>query len=267
MAALSRIMDGLLLPFSRLPPMVGIAFVSLLAAIVILLTIRVASDQARLIAVRRSLRACVYELRLFRGDPIAVARIFAEGVRLNLVALRLALVPALWLVLPFGLLATQLQSIYGYSGLEPGRAAIVKVHVKDGLQRPRLQISPVGVRVETQAVWIPSLREAAWRIAADQPGEYDATVEYNGEAVVKHITVAAASPVRRSPVRGTGVLNQLLYPSEPSLPASSSIQSITVTYPEASLGLFGQEMHWSVLFFGLLFVFAFALRRRFGVTL
>lgn len=266
-AAVSRAVDGLLLPFSGLPPLVGIVVMSLLAAIVMLLTMRVASDQERLVAVRRSLKACVYELRLFRDDPLAVGRILAEGVGLNLTALRLALVPVLWLLVPFGLLAAQLQSIYGYAGLEPGRPAILKVQLREGGERPRLHISPPGVRVETPAIWIPSLREAAWRISGDRPGEYDATIEHNGEATVKRITVAAASRVRRSPVRSRSIYDQLLYPSEPSLPASSSIESITVAYPEASLRLFGQEVHWSVVFVGVSFAFVFALRRRFGVTL
>ena len=267
MAAISRVVDGLLLPFSSLSPLVGITAMAVLTAVVMLLTMRVASDQARLVAVRRSLRACVYELRLFRDDPMAIGKIVVEGVRLNLTALRLALVPALWLVVPFGFLTAQLQSIYGYAGLEPGQPALIKVQVKDDAARPHLEISPAGIRIETAAVWIPSLREAAWRVIADRPGEYTASVKYNGETVVKHITVATAPAVRRSPVRSSGFLNQLLYPSEPALPAASSVQSIVVTYPQASVGLLGQEMHWSVVFFGLSFGFAFALRRRFGVTL
>src|SRR5262245_65837300 len=101
--------------------LLALTVVSLLAAIVILLAVRATSDQPRLIALRRSLRACVYELRLFRDDLPTIGRIVAEGVWLNLKALRLALVPALWLVVPFLLLASQLQSIHGHGRLGGGQ--------------------------------------------------------------------------------------------------------------------------------------------------
>jgi hypothetical protein len=270
MAALSRVVNGLLLPFGHLPPLVGLAAVSLAAAIGILMAMRATSDQARLITARRSLRACVYELRLYRDDLPTMGRIVGEGVRANLAALRLAMVPTLWLIVPFALVASQLQGIYGYSGLEVGQPAVITVRLKDApaanRERPRLVTSPPGLRVETSAVWVPSLREASWRIAADRAGDYDATVEYRGDFTVKHVTVSGAA-VARSPVRGSGILSQLLHPSEPVLPAASAIESIAVTYPEGSVEAFGQHVHWSVAFFGLSSVFVLALRRRFGVTL
>ena len=255
--------------FGSLPPLVGLAVVSLIAAVGILLTVRATSNQARLSAVRRQLRACVYELRLFRDDLATIGRIVAEGIRLNFTALRLALVPALWLIVPFALVAGQLQSVYGYAGLDVGQTATVSVRLKEsesGSERPRLVVSTAGLRVETAAVWIPSLREAAWRVAADQPGQYDATVEYRGESAVKRVVVSGA-PAPRSPLRGGGFFNQVLYPSEAVLPASSAFESIAVTYPPQSVAVLGREMHWAVPFLVLSSIFTLALRRRFGVTL
>ena len=249
--------------------MLGLVLVSLLSAVGILLAMRATSDQARLIAVRRRLRACIYELRLYRDDLPTVGRIVAEGIRLNLTALRLALVPALWLIVPFALLASQMQSIYGYTGLDVGRPAIVKVQLKDSAtiaERPRLIVAPAGLRVETAAVWIPSLHEAAWRIYADRPGDYNATVEYAGESAVKRVSVSdALGP--RSPVRGSGIVSQLLNPTERALPGASAIESIAVTYPQRSFTILGQDTHWSVPFLVLSCGFVIALRRRFGVTL
>ena len=263
-------MNAILLPFGSLPPLVGLSAVSLLVAIGILLAVRAASDQAALIAARRSLRACVYELRLYRDDLSTIGRIVAEGVRLNLTALRLAVVPTLWLLVPLALVASQLQSIYGYTGIGVGEPAVITVRFKDAApasdERPRLLISPAGLRVETSAVWIPTLREAAWRITADRPGRYEATVFYGNELVVKEVMVSGAA-VARSPIRGSGIVSQLIHPSEPSLPAKSAIESIAVSYQQGSIAAFGQQVHWSVAFFGLSFAFTLALRRRFGVTL
>jgi hypothetical protein len=252
-----------------LPPLVVLTVVSLIAAVGILLTMRATSNQARLMAVRRKLRACVYELRLFRDDLHTIGRIVAEGIRLNLTALRLALVPALLLVVPFALLAGQLQSVYGYAGLDVGQTATVSVRLKENAaagERPRLVVPSAGLRVETAAVWIPSLREAAWRVAADRPGQYDATIEYRGESAVKRVVVSGA-PGPRSPLRGSGFFNRLLYPAEPMLPAASAFESIAVTYPPQSVSVLGREMHWAVPFLVLSSIFVLALRRRFGVTL
>lgn len=249
-------MSGLLMPFGALPPLAGLAIVSLAAAIGVLLAVRATSNQARLAGVRRSLRACVYELRLYRDDLPTVGRIAMEGVRLNFTALRLALVPALWLIVPFVLLASQLQAMYGYTGLDVGQPAIVKVRLKDSptspAERPRLLISPAGLRVETPAVWIPSDREIAWRVVADRTGDFEMRIEYRDEVAIKRVTVSSAA-VPRSP--------------ETALPAASAISAVAVTYPPASVPVFGQRTHWSVPFFGMSCLFTFALRRRFGVTL
>lgn len=244
----------------------SLAIVSLLASIGVLLAVRATSDQQHLLVVRRSLRACTYEMRLFREDLPTMARLAGETLRLNLTALRLEMLPMLWLIFPMALLAITLQSVYGYTGLDVGQPALIKVQLKAATTaRPRLQISPAGLRVDSPEVWIPSEREAAWRVVADHPGDYTATVEVNGESIVKRVTVSDwAAP--RSPFRGSSLVDQLFHPSEPLL-RSASVESIAVTYPEGSIDAFGHQFHWSVPFFGLSFIFTFGLRRRFGVTL
>ena len=46
--------------------------------------------------------------------------------------------------------------------------------------------------------------------------------------------------VRRSPIRvGGNLLDQLLYPAEPPLPGDSAIRSISLSYPERDVDVFG----------------------------
>jgi hypothetical protein len=72
---------------------------------------------------------------------------------------------------------------------------------------------------------------------------------------------------RRSPARlQPALLDQLLYPAEPPLPAGAAIRAISVTCPESSIAFLGLSTHWLVWFFVLSLLFAFALRRRLGVT-
>ena len=279
-AILARLVDGLLYPFQEYSPLAGLVFVSLLSAVGMLIVVRATSDQVRLAAAKRAIRACVFEVRLFNDDARAMVRAVGEMIRHNLTYLRLSMVSVLWLIVPFGLLVAQLQFHYGYSGIEPGQQALVKVRVKNSPTGAALRPTeahgpasstpileaPPGVRIETPAVWIPSLGETAWRIAAEQPGDYELTVRL-GDAVFTKTVRVSGGVIRRSPVRVRGFVNQLLYPAESPLPSGTPVESIAVTYPRRDIRLMGQELHWMVVFFALSLLFAFALRRRFHVVL
>lgn len=266
---LARLVDGLLFAFEDQPPLVGLAVVSLIVAIAMLTVVRAASNQPRLIAVKRSLQACVFEVRLFNDDAVAMLRAVGEMVRHNLTYLRLSMVPVLWMIVPLGLLVAQLQFHYGYDGLEVGQQALVKVRVRNMAGEPPTMTAPPGIRIETPAVWIPSLREAAWRIAPEQPGDYELTVQAGGQVFTKTVRVSSSTAiVRRSPLRtDAGFVNQLLYPAEPPLPDGAQVESIAVTYPRRDVSVLGRGVHWIVVFFALSMVFALALRRRFNVVL
>jgi hypothetical protein len=187
-------------------------------------------------------------------------RALAEMVRHNLTYARLMMAPLVWLAVPVGLLVAQLDFHYGYSGLEVGQPALIKVRMRDDTSPAPVLAAPSGIRIETPAVWIPSLREAVWRVAAEKAGDYEVTVQAGGTVVTKRVRVSTAI-VRRSPVRpDSGFLNQLEYPSEPPLPDDSPVESIAVTYPRRDISVFGQDVPWLVVVFGFSIVFALALR-------
>ena len=268
-ALLGRLVGGILRPFAE-SPMTGLAIVSLIAAVVMLLVVRATSDQARVAAVKRALQASVFEIRLFNDDARAMMRALGDMLRHNLTYARLALVPILWMAVPFGLLLAQLQFHYGYEGLAVGQQSVVTARLKNlpASSRPPARLAaPPGIRVETSPVWIPSLHEVAWRVAAEKPGDYVLTVQIGGDAFTKDLRVSDAI-VRRSPLRAdAALLNQLRYPAEPPLPAGARVESIAVAYPRRALSVFGYELHWLVVFFALSMIFAFALRRPLRVEL
>ena len=126
---------------------------------------------------------------------------------------------------------------------------------------------PSGLRVETPAVWIPSLNEIAWRVGAELSGEYELEIELDGETYTKSVRVSNEI-VRRSPIRlKAGFINQLLYPAEDPLPKNGPIKSISLTYPDGEVVIFGWGLHWLIVFFVASIVFAFALKNLFGVTI
>ena len=98
-------------------------------------------------------------------------------------------------------------------------------------------------------------------------GEYDVGVKVGAERYTKRLQVGGGV-VRRSPVRlEASLVNQLLYPSEPPLPDDAPVTAITVAYREQDLAVWGWSLNWMIWYFALSLVFAFALRKPFGVTI
>jgi uncharacterized membrane protein (DUF106 family) len=268
-AALRPLADALLYPFRDLPPMVGLTLVSLATAVGLLLVFKRTSNQKGLESVKRKIHACLFEIRLFNDDFRSIFHAQLEILRHNLTYLRYSAVPMLWTLPPLVLVIAQLQFHYGYGGLEVGRPALVKVTLAAGAssEKPamRLEAGAGGLLVKEPPVWIPSLRELSFRIVPLLAGDYELTLSNGSESVTKSVRVANGV-VRRSPLRVRGLLDELLYPAEAPLP-EGKVQSIAVTYPEASVSLFGWDLHWMIVFFVLSIAFAFLLRGAFKVTI
>ena len=268
--ALGAVVGALLSPFESLPPAVGLSVVSLVVAVVMLLVFRRTSNQDAIAAVKRKIHAGIFEIRLFNDDLRAMFRAQGDILRHNLTYLRLSFAPMLWMIVPLTLLIAQLQFYYGYEGLVPGKPALVKVTLKPAVAgaTPSIELkAPPGLRIETPLVWIPSEREAAWRVSAEQPGDYQLTVMLDGRSVGKEVNVSNRVGWRTPERLERGFVNQLLYPAEPPIDADVPIEAIRVTYAERELSLLGWHTHWMIAFFVLSLVFAFALRKRFGVVI
>ena len=282
-AVLARSFDLLLAPFRQLPPIVGLGVVSLATAVAMLLIFKKTSNQTRLAAVKRQIHAALFEIRLFNDDLRAIFRAQAEILRHNLTYLRLSLVPMLWMIVPLVLVIAQLQFHYGYGGLTPGEPILLKAQVRDGVTvvtPPDIALASTGARepaavlqappqieVKSPAVWIPATREVIWRISPQSAGDYELQLRLGPETYSKSVRVSD-DVVRRSPVRlERGFVNQLLYPAEPELPSDGALTSISLAYPERDISILGWELHWMIVYFALSMVFAFALRKRFNVTL
>ena len=283
-AVLRAVFDLLLGPFAALPPIVPVTLAALASGIFALLVYRWTSNQEALAAVKRRLFAHLLEVRLFNDDLRAVLAAQLRLLRENLTYLRLNLAPLLWMIVPFILVIAQLQFHYGYDGLEVGDRTLLVVDLAatdpqgaaavEPVPRPPVELdAPPGVAVETDGVWIPSLRQIVWRLRAEEPGDVELTVRTGGAAFTKSLFVAdpegGARRVRRSPTRRrAAILDQLLYPAEPSLPRDGPVERIEVQYAAASISFFGLfDVHWLIAFLVLSIALAFGLRKRFGVTL
>jgi len=266
---LGHIFDVLLYPYRSLNPMFGLTLVSAIASVGMLLGYRATSNQPAIEAVKRKIIAGLFEIRLFNDDLAAILRAQGGILKHNLRYLGLNLVPMVFMIVPFVLVVAQLQFHYGYKGLLPGDTTTLRVTMTDASDAaPDLSLqTPEGISIDSDRVWIPSQREVAWRLRVEQPGTYDLTLQTANETIGKRL-VASDQVVRRSPERlAPGFWNQLIYPAEAPLPAASAVHAIHIDYPDRSVGLFGFETHWLVVFFILTIVLAFALKGWFGVTI
>ena len=277
-ALLASAFDLLLFPFRQLPPIAGLSVVSLLTAAGMLLVFRAKSDQRRIEQVKRAMIAALFEIRLFNDDLPALFRAQGEMLKQNAAYLRLSLVPMLWMIVPIGLIAAQLEFQYGYAGLTPGQPALVKARVRQSatpLAEPAAVSPPVSaasleapkeIRVLTAGAWFPATQEIIWRVMADVPGEYVLNAKVDGGTFTKTVD-ATDRVVRRSPVRvAAGFMNQMMYPAEPPLPDGGIVTSISVGYPSRAIRVLRWDLPWVIVYLVLSMAFAVALRKPFGVT-
>ena len=272
-AALRPLFDLLLAPFAGVPPIVSVVVVSLVTAIGMLWVFKRTSNQAKLGDVKRRIHAGLFEIRLFNDDLRAILRAQSEILRTNLTYLRLSLWPMIWILPPLVLVIAQLQFHYGYEGLRPGDTTLLEVDLTPGAvtatERPRAELElPEGLSADGDEVWVPAQDQLAWRLVAENDGDYEVSVAVNGaEPVTKTVRVTDRT-LRLSPVRvDPSFLSQLIYPAEPPLPSAGPVQAIHVAYPDRSVSVLGLGMHWMIPFFVLSIAFAFALRGWMKVTI
>lgn len=273
---LRAIIDLIQAPFAGLSPLVGVLLWSIPTALFALLVFKWTSNQDRIAEVKRRIHACLFEIRLFNDDLMAIMRAQGEILRHVLHYQALALKPMIWILPPLVLLMVHLHAYYGFRGLNRGETALLTVQFDhdwaETVARPDLRLElPPGLVSETPAVWTPELSEMSWRLLAEDPGDHVLRLMVGEEEVTKGVRVTDRV-VRLAPIRpDRSFMGQLEWPSEPPLPATSPIREISIGYPEGSMALAGWSWDWSfawmVVFFGATMVIALALKGKLGVEL
>ncbi len=274
-AAATWAFDAAFALLAAAPPLVSLVLVSLVTAVVMLFVVARTSDQPRMAATKRAMHAGLFEIRLFNDDPVAMLRAVGGLLWQNARYLRLSLVPLLWMAMPLVIVIAQLQAFYGYAGLVPGQPVLLKAEMERpagaatsaaSTAVPVLE-APPEIRVETGAVQLAGSGAVLWRIVPLSAGDFTVTLRTGDHAATKTVHVSGAV-ARRSPLRvAHGVIDLLLYPSEPPLDASGPVTAISLTYPEPGLDALGFRVHWLIVFMVVSMAGAFALAKRLGVTL
>jgi hypothetical protein len=244
----------------------SLAAVSLLTAVAVLVVVRLTSDQRALAAIKAQIHADTFEIRLFNDDPRAIARAVLGVIRHNATYLRLSVAPMLCVIVPLAIVLAQLQSFFGYAGIEPGASALVTAQFTGEVQTIELD-APDGLQVATPPISFPSLHQTVWKVLATSGGDYRLRFRTGGETYEKTFHVSSRV-ARRSPARGAaGLLTEVAYPSEPPLPKNASISALRIDYPARGIEIFGRPMHWLGAYTLLALAFAVILKRPLGVTI
>lgn len=268
-AALTWLFDLTVGPLVGIAPLTMLVVVSVATGLAMVWVVGRTSNQAGIASAKRGLHAALFEIRLFNDNLGAVLRALGRVLWQNGRYLGYSLVPLAWVAVPLLLAVAQLQAFYGYEGLAAGAPALVTIRLRDAravIATPMSLTAPDGIRVETGAVVLPAPGEVIWRIVPVAPGDYSLTARVGGTELTKAVRVSNGA-VRRSPLRVSGLVNQLLYPSEPPLPADGPAAEIVLPYPERGLNILGWRVHWMIVYVALSMITAFALAKRFGVTL
>jgi uncharacterized membrane protein (DUF106 family) len=253
--------------FSWAPPVLGLTLLSAAVGIGMLWVFRKTSNQQRMKAVKRKVYASLLELRVYADEPGVTWRAQKSLFGANIRYMGLALKPALWMVIPVGLLLVHLESFYGRAPLPLTQHAVVTMGMSPSWNpqspAPALAV-PAQVEIDGPPVRVVDSREVTWRIRprAECSGQLRFTVD--GQSVTK--ALEAGTRPRYIPAKSVrSAMDAVWYPGEPI--DASQVEWVEVRYPEASLRVFGFTMNWLVWFFLVSMVAALLLKGRFGVVL
>jgi uncharacterized membrane protein (DUF106 family) len=267
---ITKIFDGIFAPFSNLHPWVGLAVVSVVTGVVMLLIFGKTSNQKKIGETKDKLKAYVMEMWIFRNDTRVMFLAIGNVFRNNVQYLRHSLRPLVFLIVPVLVIMVQLGIRYADEPVMPGQVSVVTAHVREGARPSEIPMeltASKGVRIVSPALRIDSEGDISWKVMAEMPGEHVLSVTTPDGAVTKALSVG---PERR--LTKVGALraranswNAFLYPSEEPIPSDSVIESIHVTYPHRELRVFGLTVHWLIAFFIISVAAGFALKGVFGI--
>ena len=240
--------------------------ISAAAGLAMLWVFRRFSNTAKTALAKRKVRASLYAFRLYAGEPAMIFRAQKQLLLWNARYLASMLRPAAVLLVPVTLLMFGLDAMYGHRPLSPGESAIVTAQFSGaagmGTDGPTLEGH--GIAVETPCVRIPRERQCCWRVRAAGSTSGSVILRVSGATFAKSVRAGAPSGVVAER-RVALLVDWLRYPGESRLP-DGPLRWIDVSYPGATLDVFGFGMHWLVWFILVSLVVMLLARKRFGVT-
>jgi len=264
LGGVTAVFDAIFAPLGWVSPVPGLALAALVTAVLALVVVKHTSNQARVRRAKDGMYAALLEMRLFNDDIAAVLRAQWDVLRSNGRYLAAALVPMLWLIVPFGLVVVELDAFYATDGLTLNQPAVLTAHLR---QDQAIEVhdvhlvAPQGIAEDSPTLWFPATQDFAWRLRPIARGSYTLVISTPAGNVSKSVVVSDAV-TRRSASRTTSQGLAAIEPSsEPPLDEAGAFDAVSLTYPPRDLAVFGWTLPWFVVYGALVIVFGFALSR------
>jgi hypothetical protein len=244
-------------------PGVGLVILSALTGLLMLLVWRYTSNQAAIADVRRKISAYLLATRLFKDNLAVTFRAQRQILRQCLRLLGLAVRPTLIMLVPFVLVMTQIGLRYEFRPAPIGRTVRVTATLRPGhspITVGDVMQLPDGLSRDPQdPCRAAALRTIDWRLTPTRADHFTLILRRGSDAIEVPLIVGDGL-TRLSRLRGGGWFDRLLYSAEPSIPQSSSFESVLIHYPSRSTPIFGLNFHWLLMLLALSIVFALILR-------
>ena len=241
--------DLIVIPLARGSADWQLFWISFVAGVLFLLAYGAVSNQKKLKQVKSKIAAALLEVVLYRHNLRALLAaqrdLLVNGVRYFL----LAVPPILILIVPCLLLLANLNMRFGARALNPGESALLSVQLKDRKVLYRTSLAaPEGVLV-SPPVRIAESEKIVWRVTAQTPQNSALKIRLGDSGSEFSADLLSGKTHKYVPTASYNAWwERLLYPDTSVAPASALIESISLSYPEASTALFGLKMHWIAIF-------------------
>ena len=265
---LTRAFDVMLYPFKNLAPVWGVAFLALLTAFFVLYIYKQVSNQRAIKLLKKRIQGHFLGIYLFRDDISQIlgsqGKVFSNVLRY----MGHSLLPFAVVLVPILIVCVQMQLRYGYSHLAPGDVLPVSIKLAEGAKAVNAGVeltASEGLTVETPPLRIAALNEIDWRIRVEDWGMHEVVFKIGGARIGKGVDagkgVQKIYPARERSV----VLGALICPGEAPIESKLPVRSVLVGYTHATIGFFGLNLHWSIVYFLLAIVFGIIFKRFFKV--
>jgi hypothetical protein len=263
----SAVFDRVLAPFGHGPAWFDLVLWPVVAGVLALFVYKHVSNQKGIERVKGLIAGHLYEIRLFRHDPVAVIASTGKVLLRNVVYLAHNVVPLAILLAPMLAVLAQLEANYAFAPAPVGSVALLEVRLDPAKKVPardaRLAL-PDGVALDAPPVRTAD-GEIYWRLRATAAGDHAMSLTIGDETLTK--TWAVGGEHRKVPVKRIQGWEAFLYPGEPALARGSAVRTIALAYPERELGwLPGGELGVLATFFGISLLAGFVLKGPLGVT-
>jgi hypothetical protein len=265
---LTQFFTFILKPFENGHAHAGLIFISLLTGGVMLFLFRLTSNQEAMKEAKTKISAYFLEMRLYKDDISAVMGSQARILRANMGYMKLAVIPAVVMIIPVVLIMVQLNLRYANTGLGLGDTAIVKVKAEAGVDviGEDIRLLPDGgVQKASPAVRIPSLGETDWKIRLAEKGIHQITLSCpSGEFKLPVFGTARLVPIFNTFKKGS-LLEAVLNPGAPRLPDAMPIASVEIQYPSMAFSWGFMDLSWLWSFLIISMAFGLILKFLLGV--